>query len=147
MPGHALSAIRAYPELGIGVAVPPGTEADRGVFPWLYNTDEATFAFLEEVPRETMALFPSRWIHVGGDEAAKDQCDRSVRLSTGGLVPIGRSFLASVRTRLRIEGPEPGSDAKPLAQGGTAGVNPVRSARQPRRRPAHISRHCRMCRR
>lgn len=73
MPGHALAAIRAYPKLGMGVAIPPGTEADWGVFPWLYNTDDATFAFLEDVLRETMALFPSRWIHVGGDEAVKDQ--------------------------------------------------------------------------
>lgn len=73
MPGHALSAIRAYPELGLGVPVPPGTEAQWGVFPWLYNTEDTTFAFLEEVLRETMALFPSPWIHVGGDEAVKDQ--------------------------------------------------------------------------
>ncbi len=73
MPGHALAAIRAYPRLGLGVPIPPGTEAHWGVFPWLYNTDDATFAFLEEVLRETMALFPSRWIHVGGDEAVKDQ--------------------------------------------------------------------------
>ena len=73
MPGHALSAVRAYPQLGMGVPVPPGTEAHWGVFPWLYNTDPATFTFLEDVLRETMALFPSRWIHVGGDEAVKDQ--------------------------------------------------------------------------
>ena len=73
MPGHALSAIRAYPQLGMGVPIPAGTEADWGMFPWLYNTDAATFAFLEDVLRETMALFPSRWIHVGGDEAVKDQ--------------------------------------------------------------------------
>lgn len=73
MPGHALAAIRAYPELGMGVVVPPGTEADWGVFPWLYNTDEPTFRFLQDVLAETMRLFPSRYIHVGGDEAVKDQ--------------------------------------------------------------------------
>lgn len=73
MPGHALAAIRAYPRLGTGVPIPPGTEAHWGVFPWLYNTDEATFAFLEDVLAETMRLFPSPWIHVGGDEAVKDQ--------------------------------------------------------------------------
>lgn len=73
MPGHALSAIRAYRELGTGAPVPPGVESDWGVFPWLYNTDGGTFTFLEDVLTEVMALFPSRYIHVGGDEAVKDQ--------------------------------------------------------------------------
>ena len=73
MPGHALSAIRAYPKLGMGVPIPKGTESDWGVFPWLYNTDEATFRFLEDVLDEVMTLFPSRYIHIGGDEAAKEQ--------------------------------------------------------------------------
>ena len=73
MPGHALAAIRAYPQFGMGVAVPPGTEAHWGVFPWLYNTQEPTLRFLEAVLAQTMRLFPSPWIHVGGDEAVKDQ--------------------------------------------------------------------------
>lgn len=73
MPGHALSAIRAYPELGTGAPIPPGVESDWGVFPWLYNVDDGTFTFLENVLTEVMALFPSRYIHVGGDEAVKDQ--------------------------------------------------------------------------
>ncbi|WP_239016821.1 beta-N-acetylhexosaminidase [Sphingomonas ginkgonis] len=73
MPGHALSAIRAYPALGMGVPIPPGMESHWGVFPWLYNTDDATFRFLQDVLRETMRLFPGRDIHVGGDEAVKDQ--------------------------------------------------------------------------
>ncbi len=73
LPGHALAAIRAYPALGMHVAIPPGTESDWGVFPWLYNSDDATFTFLENVLKETMALFPSPWIHLGGDEAVKDQ--------------------------------------------------------------------------
>jgi hexosaminidase len=73
MPGHALSAIRAYPQLGTGAPVPAGVESDWGVFPWLYNIDDSTFGFLEDVLTEVMALFPSRYIHVGGDEAVKDQ--------------------------------------------------------------------------
>jgi hexosaminidase len=80
MPGHALSAIRAYPELGMGVPVPPGVESDWGVFPWLYNVDDETFALLEDVLTEVMALFPSRYIHVGGDEAMKDQWKASPRI-------------------------------------------------------------------
>lgn len=80
MPGHALSAIRAYPELGTGASIPPGVQSDWGIFPWLYNTDETTFAFLEDVLSEVMALFPSRYIHVGGDEAVKDQWKNSPRI-------------------------------------------------------------------
>ena len=80
MPGHALSAIRAYPQFGMGVPVGPGVESDWGVFPWLYNTDEPTFAFLEDVLTEVMALFPSRYIHVGGDEAVKDQWKASPKV-------------------------------------------------------------------
>ncbi|WP_211314347.1 family 20 glycosylhydrolase [Sphingomonas fennica] len=77
MPGHALSAIRAYPELGSGVPATPGAESDWGVFPWLYNVDDSTFGFLEDVLTEVMALFPSAYIHVGGDEAVKDQWRQS----------------------------------------------------------------------
>ena len=73
MPGHALSAIRAYPSLGTGVPIPPGVESDWGVFPWLYNVDDRSSAFLEDVLSEVMELFPSPYIHVGGDEAVKDQ--------------------------------------------------------------------------
>lgn len=73
LPGHALSAIRAYPQLGTGVPVPPGVESDWGVFPWLYNIDDGTFGFLEDVLNEVMELFPSRYVHVGGDEAVKDK--------------------------------------------------------------------------
>ena len=73
MPGHALAAIRAYPKLGMGVAPPPGIESDWGVFPYLYNTDDATFAFLEDVLTEVIDLFPGPYIHIGGDEAVKDQ--------------------------------------------------------------------------
>ena len=80
MPGHALSAIRAYPQLGTGAPVPAGVESDWGVFPWLYNVDDQTFRFLENVLSEVMALFPSRYIHVGGDEAVKDQWKASPKI-------------------------------------------------------------------
>ncbi|HEY6661315.1 MAG TPA: family 20 glycosylhydrolase [Sphingomicrobium sp.] len=80
MPGHALSAIRAYPQLGTGAAIPPGVESDWGVFPWLYNVDDGTFSFLEDVLTEVMALFPSRTIHIGGDEAVKDQWQASPQI-------------------------------------------------------------------
>jgi hexosaminidase len=72
MPGHAHAPIVAYPELGSG-APPAATSGDWGVFPYLYNVDEKTFSFLDDVLAEVIDLFPSRYIHVGGDEAVKEQ--------------------------------------------------------------------------
>jgi hexosaminidase len=78
-PGHALAPIVAYPRLG---TAPPDASkmGDWGVFPWLYNTDDTTFAFLDEVLNEVMDLFPSTFIHVGGDEAIKDQWKASPKI-------------------------------------------------------------------
>ena len=78
-PGHALAPIVAYPKLG---TAPPDASkmGDWGVFPWLYNTDDATFAFLDDVLNEVMDIFPSTFIHVGGDEAVKDQWKTSPKI-------------------------------------------------------------------
>jgi hexosaminidase len=73
MPGHALAAILSYPELGSVDHAPASIESDWGVFPYLYNVDDRTFAVIEDVLSEVMALFPGPYIHVGGDEAVKDQ--------------------------------------------------------------------------
>lgn len=73
MPGHAHAPIVAYPELGSATPAPTATSGDWGVFPYLYNVDDKTFGFLEDVLTEVVDLFPSRYIHVGGDEAVKDQ--------------------------------------------------------------------------
>jgi hexosaminidase len=72
MPGHATAAIAAYPQLGSGEA-PKGVETGWGIFPQLYNVDDTTFGFLEDVLTEVMELFPGTYIHIGGDEAIKDQ--------------------------------------------------------------------------
>ncbi len=80
MPGHALSAILAYPQLGSDGAAPRAIQSDWGVFPYLYNTDDQTFGFLKDVLTEVMDLFPSPYIHVGGDEAVKDQWKASPRI-------------------------------------------------------------------
>jgi hexosaminidase len=73
MPGHAMAAIVAYPELGSVKNPPIEVSSDWGVFPYLYNVDDSTFDFLENVLTEVMGLFPSEYIHVGGDEAIKHQ--------------------------------------------------------------------------
>ena len=79
MPGHATAAIAAYPQLGVsGQRIPVSNE--RGIHANLFNVDESTFAFLDTVMGEIAGLFPSPFIHVGGDEAIKDQWNASPRI-------------------------------------------------------------------
>lgn len=78
MPGHAQAAIAAYPEFGTVPA--PAVSADWGVHSYLFNNEEKTFVFLEDVLTEVLALFPSQFIHIGGDEAVKDQWKASARV-------------------------------------------------------------------
>ncbi|HWW63079.1 MAG TPA: beta-N-acetylhexosaminidase, partial [Thermoanaerobaculia bacterium] len=80
MPGHASAAIVAYPQLAATDRPPLEVPADWGVYSNLYNVDESTFVFLEDVLDEVIALSPSRYIHVGGDEAVKDQWKASARV-------------------------------------------------------------------
>jgi hexosaminidase len=80
MPGHASAAVVAYPRLGVTDAPPKAVPADWGIYPTLYNVDESTFAFLQDVLTETMQLFPSEYIHVGGDEAKKDEWHASAKV-------------------------------------------------------------------
>ncbi|WP_158880924.1 family 20 glycosylhydrolase [Rhodanobacter sp. L36] len=76
MPGHAQAAVASYPQLGVTGKRPP-VSVDWGVNPYLYNVDDATLVFIHNVLDEVMALFPSHDIHVGGDEAVKDQWQAS----------------------------------------------------------------------
>jgi len=80
MPGHATAAIVAYPHLASIDDPPTAIPSDWGVYRNLYNVDEPTFAFLVDVLIEVMELFPSRYIHIGGDEAVKDQWKASPRV-------------------------------------------------------------------
>ena len=80
MPGHAQAAIAAYPELGVArepSAAPLAVSARWGVHTHLFNVEPATFAFLENVLDEVMELFPGNYIHVGGDEAVKNEWQES----------------------------------------------------------------------
>ncbi|MGN6268926.1 MAG: family 20 glycosylhydrolase [Sphingomonas sp.] len=73
MPGHATALVAAYPELA-SIPNPPKTPSNEwGVLPNLLNPTDTTFTFVENVLDEVMALFPGRYIHLGGDEAVKDQ--------------------------------------------------------------------------
>ena len=80
MPGHATAAIVAYPQLGVTDHPPAAVPSDWGIYQNLYNVDDSTFAFLDDVLDEVMALFPSEYVHIGGDEAVKDQWQASPRI-------------------------------------------------------------------
>ncbi len=94
MPGHASAAIAAYPELSAFPNEPTikyypkesawaGDSTGKqviqsfGVFDDVFVPSENTFKFLENVLEEVIALFPSKYIHVGGDECPKTNWKRS----------------------------------------------------------------------
>ena len=73
LPGHMVAALAAYPELGC-------TGGPYEVWTrWGVSEDvlcvgkEETFTFLEDVLTEVMDIFPSEYIHIGGDECPKDR--------------------------------------------------------------------------
>ena len=76
MPGHSRAAIAAYPELGC-TGSPVTVRTMWGIDPNIYCPSEETFTFLENVLTEVMALFPGEYIHIGGDEAPKEQWEQS----------------------------------------------------------------------
>ena len=72
MPGHAQAARAAYPELGYsGKSLEVLTK--WGVSEEIFSASEKTITFLQDVLTEVMELFPSKFIHTGGDEAVKTQ--------------------------------------------------------------------------
>lgn len=71
MPGHAQAALAAYPELGC-TGGPYKTATFWGVFDDVFCAGkDSTFTFLQDVLDEVIALFPSQFIHIGGDECPK----------------------------------------------------------------------------
>ena len=79
VPGHAVAAIASYPQLGVtGKQLPVSNE--WGVNSNLFNTEEETYRFFEDVLGEMVKLFPGRYVHIGGDEAVKDQWIASKRV-------------------------------------------------------------------
>jgi hexosaminidase len=80
MPGHATAAVVAYPRLGVTNNPPKAVPEEWGIFPTLFNVEDSTFTFFEDVLTEVMQLFPSAYIHVGGDEAMKDEWQASPRI-------------------------------------------------------------------
>jgi hexosaminidase len=74
MPGHAQAAIAAYPTLSAIDSHPELPVSSRwGIHSHLFSLEPATFEFLQDVLDEVLQLFPSRYIHIGGDEVVKEE--------------------------------------------------------------------------
>ena len=70
MPGHAVAALASYPEYSC-TSGPFEVGKIWGVLDDVFCPKEETFTFLENILTEVMALFPSEYIHIGGDESPK----------------------------------------------------------------------------
>ena len=80
MPGHATAAIAAYASLGAAGDGPPPVSSSWGILNHLFNLEPQTFGFLENVLGEVMELFPGSDVHIGGDEAVKDEWNASPKV-------------------------------------------------------------------
>jgi len=89
LPGHARAALAAYPEFSCtGKQLPVANT--WGVFEHVYCAgNDATFDFLEDILDEVIELFPSTYIHIGGDECPKEawkKCSKcQARMKAEGL--------------------------------------------------------------
>jgi hexosaminidase len=70
MPGHAMAALAAYPEYSC-TGGPFEVATKWGVLDDVFCPNENTLHFLKEVLDEVLPLFPSEYIHIGGDECPK----------------------------------------------------------------------------
>ena len=72
MPGHAMAAIAAYPELG-NTGKPIDVLTYWGITDHVLAVTDNVLRFFEDVFEEVLELFPSKFIHVGGDECPKTE--------------------------------------------------------------------------
>ncbi|NEW85223.1 MAG: beta-N-acetylhexosaminidase [Mariniphaga sp.] len=76
MPGHALAALAAYPELGC-TGVPYEVATRWGTFSDVYCPGkEGTYTFMKDVIAEMTTLFPGKYFHIGGTECAETRWEK-----------------------------------------------------------------------
>ena len=71
MPGHSSAALAAYPQFSCGLGKTYVVRDYMDIFDEVYCPHEGTIQFLQDILSEVMALFPSEYIHIGGDECPK----------------------------------------------------------------------------
>jgi hexosaminidase len=79
LPGHVTAALAAYPELGVD-GRPHEVARDWGIFTSVLNIEESTMAFVEQVLEELLDVFPSPFIHIGGDECPTTEWEGDPRV-------------------------------------------------------------------
>lgn len=115
MPAHAAAAIASYPELAC-----PVVDKFVGVFPGIGGPDasiimcggnDKVFDFYKDVIDEVVEVFPSPWIHLGGDEADKSiwkQCElcnqRIAELGLDGYEGLQAYFMDQINNYVRSKG-------------------------------------------
>lgn len=123
VPGHCMAALAAYPELSCTqqiVHVDPGTAFSEwygnGTFKMLVDNtlnpaNEKVYEFLDKVFTEVAALFPSPYIHVGGDECYKgywaenEECRKLMKqLNTRHIEDLQGYFMSRVEKIIRSKG-------------------------------------------
>lgn len=76
LPGHSSAALAAYPQFG-NTKGPYEVAKRWGIFNETFAPTEETFGFLQDILSEVMELFPSKFIHIGGDEVLKKEWEES----------------------------------------------------------------------
>ena len=103
MPGHMLGALKAYPELGC-TGGPYEVEGHWGVFDDIFCAGrEETFQFVEGVLEEIMEVFPSEYIHIGGDEAPRTRWEKCPRCQKR-IADEGIADDANMKAEARLQG-------------------------------------------
>ncbi len=73
IPGHCSALLAAYPEYACkGIENPSEVKSHFGIFKNVLCTRESSYDFLTYIFSEIASLFPSEYIHIGGDEVKKD---------------------------------------------------------------------------
>lgn len=82
MPGHTTAAIAAYPELGNNPDRQLEVATIWGVLDTVVNVEDSTIKFFQDVLTEVIDLFPSQFIHIGGDECPKTEWKNSPKVQS-----------------------------------------------------------------
>lgn len=72
-PGHVRGVLAAYPELGNDPARRDQTATTFGVFSEVLNMSDEAMSFVFDLYEELLDVFPSRYVHVGGDECPRSE--------------------------------------------------------------------------
>ena len=72
-PGHVRAMLAAFPQLGNHPDRQAGAATTWGIFPEVLNMTDASLEFAFDIWEEVLEIFPSTYIHVGGDECPRDE--------------------------------------------------------------------------